>query len=221
MPRVTGNGCGVKVTSTGSPAARESVCAISGVCWWSSTLYARTLSCSSTCEYASRLFRPAPELPESALTTQFCAETSLRCSRGARGREPAGEVHDLHPGAEQLGREGERDVSRGGEKDRRALPRGAACLVEAYIGESGHRALHAHEVSDAGPDLALAREERDLERRMHRAQARELNPRVARGAKNSNAEGMHLNACLNILYADASGAHSARVSLRVAWIKKV
>ncbi len=50
MPRLIGSRCGVNVAQTFAPDASESVCAISGVCWCLSILYARKSSATSTNE---------------------------------------------------------------------------------------------------------------------------------------------------------------------------
>ena len=69
---------------TFSPAAAESACSISGVCWWiPPTLYGLIEPMTSLPSRDSVAFRPAPEVPDAATTTMSAGSTSPAASSGA------------------------------------------------------------------------------------------------------------------------------------------
>ena len=84
MPRAMGASIGVKESVTGLPAAADSDCSISGVCWWPPpTLYADIEPMTAAECSVSASPRPAPEVPLAATTTMSSTRTSPAPSNGA------------------------------------------------------------------------------------------------------------------------------------------
>ncbi len=84
MPRGIGASTGVKDSVTGSPAAADSDCSISGVCWCSPpALYADRAPITSLPISDGFAARPAPDVPDAATTTTSAGSTSPAISSGA------------------------------------------------------------------------------------------------------------------------------------------
>ena len=133
MPRGIGASVGVKDSVTGSPAAADSVCSISGVCWWAPpALYADIEPITSLPSRCGRGAAPGAGVPDAATTTTSSGSTSPAASSGAsaegdRGRVAAGvgdprRPRDALARAGQLGQAVRPRCPRG--RRRRTLPRG-------------------------------------------------------------------------------------------------
>ena len=87
IPRGIGASTGVNDSVTPVPAAADSDCSISGVCWCTPpALYGDSAPITSLPSSAALADRPAPEVPDAATTTTSAGSTSPAASSGASPR---------------------------------------------------------------------------------------------------------------------------------------